>query len=77
MAQGPREIVYDEQITPLMAQVIAICKQHGIPIVASFELDTDEEEGPLFVTTRILPPGSAQKLLNAGQVLFGPDDGEV
>lgn len=30
------EAVYDEQISPLMAQIIAICKEHGMPMVASF-----------------------------------------
>lgn len=29
------ETVYDEQIAPLMAQVIAICKAHRIPMIAS------------------------------------------
>lgn len=32
-----KETVYDEQINPLMAQIIAICKEHKIPMVASFE----------------------------------------
>ena len=32
-----KEAVYDEQIAPLMAQILAVCKEHGIPMVASFE----------------------------------------
>lgn len=42
------ESVYDEQINPLMAQIIAICKEHNIPFVASFayaQQDEDEEDG--------------------------------
>jgi hypothetical protein len=31
-----RESVYDEQISPLMRQIIAICKANGIPMFASF-----------------------------------------
>lgn len=31
------EQVYDERISPLMAQIIAICKEHEIPCVATFE----------------------------------------
>lgn len=30
------EAVYDEQISPLMAQIIAVCKEHRMPMVASF-----------------------------------------
>lgn len=39
------EAVYDEQIAPLMTQIIAICKEHKIPMFASFlysRLDDDE-----------------------------------
>lgn len=31
------ESIYDEQIFPLMAQIIEICKAHQIPMVAAFE----------------------------------------
>jgi hypothetical protein len=31
------EKIYDEQIFPLMEQIIAICKEHKIPMVASFQ----------------------------------------
>lgn len=30
------ESVYDEQIAPLMKQIIAICKEHSIPMLATF-----------------------------------------
>lgn len=40
-ARGPREIVYDEQINPLVAKVIAICKEHGVASTLSFSLDGD------------------------------------
>jgi hypothetical protein len=39
--RGPRERVYDEEIYPLMAQIIAICKRSDIPLVANFRLDDD------------------------------------
>src|SRR4051812_9804430 len=32
-----REAVYDERISPLMAQIIVICKKNKIPMVASFD----------------------------------------
>lgn len=39
--RGPRERVYDEEINPLMAQIIAIAKRADIPMVANFRLDGD------------------------------------
>ena len=30
------EKIYDEQISPLMAQIIEICKKHKIPMLATF-----------------------------------------
>lgn len=53
--RGPRERVYDAQISPLMARIIAVCEREGIPLVAKFELDADggDDGGPLFCTTAI------------------------
>lgn len=54
---GPKEAVYDAEISPLMAQIVAICKAHKINMAATFALDpADEEgnEGPMFRTT-VLP----------------------
>lgn len=31
------ETVYDEQIAPLMTQILAICKEHEMSMAASFE----------------------------------------
>lgn len=39
------EAVYDEQISPLMTQIIAICKEHKIPMIASFAYQHNEESG--------------------------------
>lgn len=41
--QPNKEQVYDEQINPLMAQIIAICQTHKIAFVASFSIPTDED----------------------------------
>jgi len=51
-----KEQIYDEQISPLMAQIIAICKEHGIPIVASFFTPGDNDP-ELAVTTAMLGNG--------------------
>ena len=31
------EAIYDDQLAPLMVRIIAICKEHGIPMAAIFE----------------------------------------
>lgn len=47
-----REQVYDELISPLMTQIIAICKEHQLPMFAEFQYsDTD------FCKTAIILPG--------------------
>lgn len=45
------ETVYDEQIAPLMTQIIAICREHNLPMVASFAYRQDEEGGASFCST--------------------------
>lgn len=50
---GPKEAYYDEHIAPLMDEIIARCKAGRVPILASFELDANDD-GPLFCTTAIL-----------------------
>ena len=34
------EAIYDAEIGPLMAQIIAICKRHELPMIASFAYRT-------------------------------------
>ena len=46
-----KEEIYDEQISPLMGQIIAICREHKIANICSFSLDYDEE---LVCTTAML-----------------------
>jgi hypothetical protein len=36
-----REDIYDNEINPLMAKIIAICDAHDIPMVASFQINDD------------------------------------
>lgn len=51
------ESVYDEQISPLMDQIIAICKQHNMPMLATFEYAAD-----MACTTYIPFPGQSREL---------------
>ncbi|EBS1343670.1 hypothetical protein LJS90_001092 [Salmonella enterica] len=47
------ESVYDERINPLMQQIIAICKEHNMPMVASFAYENCEEKGRCYCTTAL------------------------
>jgi len=40
-----KEDIYDSEISPLITQIIAICKKHKIPMIASFTYENDEEKG--------------------------------
>lgn len=47
------EKVYDEQIAPLMNQIIKICQENKIPTFATFVYNEDTELGPLMCTTSL------------------------
>lgn len=38
-----KEKIYDEQVNPLMAQIIAICRANKIAFVASFHVPNEED----------------------------------
>jgi hypothetical protein len=59
-----KEHVYDEEISPLMAQIIAICKREGLPFAAQFYLKEEREDTgePLYCTTVIRPGGDSEGL---------------
>lgn len=48
------EKAYDERIAPLMAQIIEVCKERRIPMVATFQYADAEGDGPAYCTT-VLP----------------------
>lgn len=51
-----KEEIYDEQIFPLMAQVIEICKRHRIPMLFDVALgcESEDDDGQLKCTTVLL-----------------------
>lgn len=56
MMYGDKEEIYDDQINPLMNQIIQICKENGINMVASFQLRSEEEDdNGNFLCTTLLP----------------------
>lgn len=73
--QQPKEFdleeVYDEQISPLMAQIIEICHTHQMPIIFSVCYSWDEEQGHGLCTTHILFEGrSPEAFYEAYNALF-------
>jgi hypothetical protein len=40
-----KEQIYDEQINPLLQQIINICQKHGIAMIADFAIPTEENKG--------------------------------
>lgn len=53
MSETPKETAYDTHIAPLVAQVIALCKEHKINAFATFALDECDDGGPLLCTTAL------------------------
>lgn len=59
-----------------MVQIIAVCKEADIPLLASFQLDDDREaadvseDGRFLCSTVILPPDAARELKEAEGRIF-------
>ena len=72
-----KEAIYDKEISPLMKQIIAICKEHKIAMVAQFAIP-NESDPDLRATTALTvaeyePPKSmvaAVSLLKKGFMAF-------
>lgn len=72
------EVVYDAEIAPLMSQIIAICKAHRIPMLATFQYSNrqTEEGNAHFCTTRIPFEGEHRALAKATVAIrHGDNDG--
>ena len=66
------EDVYDNQISPLMAQIIAICKEHEIPMVAMFQYASEVDGCPGHCSTTIPFDGQSEKIKRAN-IVVQPD----
>jgi hypothetical protein len=68
-----KEQVYDSEIEPLMAQIIRVCQERGIAMVASFAIPTPEDAD--LNCTSFLPDGDGNPHPLTGDVqrwLRGP-----
>lgn len=46
-----KEQIYDEKISPLMTQIIAICLEHKIAMIATYDIPNEEDDGLCCTTT--------------------------
>ena len=73
----PKEAAYDDLVSPLMAQIIALCKEHKINMAATFALGpaADSENGdPLYCTTVLdvdkSEPKEIERILQCRRVMY-------
>lgn len=60
-----REEAYDTKISPLMTQIIAICKEHDIPAFASFQYNDDRDgDDEARHCTTVLPFAKCSSLIH-------------
>lgn len=45
-----KEQAYDEQISPLMAQIVELCRKHGIAMLASFAIPSEDGSSMCWAT---------------------------
>ena len=67
-----KEEIYDTEISPLMAQIIAICKKDGIAMLATFSIPTDDDPG--LCCTTLVPDENGEsgpRHLHALRILKG------
>lgn len=62
------ETIYDKRIAPLMEEIIAICREYHIPVVASYQLNSEED--PLLCTTALRLDEADPRLRSALNVLY-------
>lgn len=71
MSVKDNEAIYDEQIDPLMMRIIDICKDHQIPMFATFQYVESEDGGMAgFCTTRIPVDGESSLFAKLNLVAY-------
>ncbi len=71
-----REDVYDNQISLHMTEIIRLCKEHDIPMVASFQYNDDRPDGEAQLCTTVIlnqQDAACPGLHNAARALRGGD----
>jgi hypothetical protein len=68
-----KEEVYDAQINPLMAQIINICQEHKIAMLACFALPIPEDVGLMCTTALLGADHEPPQILVDALDLVGPN----
>lgn len=64
-----KEDIYDNEISPLMAQIIALCQKHGIAMIANFACPNDEYED--LQALSMVPDENGEHPANHKEALIG------
>ena len=78
---APKEPFYDERISPLMSQIIALCKEAGINMAAQFSLGYDEDADSTLFCTTVLPDldkadeKGAERMMQLRKAMYPPHPG--
>lgn len=70
-----QEDIYDEKLSPLVKQIIEICKEHNMSCLLSFACPGDEAGEDVMCTTAILEDhriGTKESFATSFWVLFRP-----
>jgi hypothetical protein len=66
-----KEQVYDEKISPLMTEIIKICKENDIKMVADFYLrEPTESEDEFHCTTALIMDCESERLKDLVRVIY-------
>ena len=57
LSERTKEEVYDNDINPLMSQILDICKQHRIAMVSSFSLGKEEDGSDFLCSSMLMSKG--------------------
>jgi len=57
-----KEVIHDEQIAPLVAKLIEICKEHGVPLMCVLQYQNTEQTGPGHSSTILLDGNQSQDM---------------
>lgn len=66
-----KEQVYDQEIHPLINQILELCKNSEIQMLTSFTLELNKEKGNLLATTYLGGSEKSMELTTAKNLIVG------
>lgn len=68
---APKEAFYDEKISPLVAEIIKLCKEAKINMLMDFSLGYDEKEDNTLFCTTIMPDLDKEDKAGVERMMLG------